>query len=328
MKSTTSEALIQVLRRLFTTHGLPDLIVSDNGPQFTVNSFEMFLAEQGIRHALSALGKPSTNGLAERMVRSTKETLMRLGPGDIQAKIDKLLAVQHITPSATTHRSPVELLMGRKLRSSLDRLHPQYSSEKPTDSMSRVREFQEGEKFYAKNLNGSSYLCWVPAEITQVMGPISYRVQMEDGQHWKRHIDQLRGRVSRDESQPQKDRQERWKERNTTAGAALPQSRIENSNPERNTGNLSEAQGEEPDPGEECQGQLRGAEKEIEQNRSNPAPEFERVPETAPGDQRNSTSHSENTESTDLRRSSRAPRHPAYLRDYVAQRTPDWQTLN
>ncbi|XP_070812513.1 vomeronasal type-2 receptor 26-like [Pituophis catenifer annectens] len=155
MKSKTSEAIIRVLRRLFATLNLPDLIVSDNGPQFTANSFEMFLAEQGIRHALSALGKPSTNGLAERMVRSTKETLTRLGPGDIQANIDKLLAIQHITPSATTHWSPAKLLMGRKLRSQLDRLHPQYSSEKPTDSTSRVREFQEGEKVYAKNLNGS-----------------------------------------------------------------------------------------------------------------------------------------------------------------------------
>ncbi|XP_070812497.1 vomeronasal type-2 receptor 26-like [Pituophis catenifer annectens] len=155
MKSMTSEAIIRVLRRLFATLNLPDLIVSDNGPQFTANSFEMFLAEQGIRHALSALGKPSTNGLAERMVRSTKETLTRLGPGDIQANIDKLLAIQHITPSATTHWSPAKLLMGRKLRSQLDRLHPQYSSEKPTDSTSRVREFQEGEKVYAKNLNGS-----------------------------------------------------------------------------------------------------------------------------------------------------------------------------
>ncbi|XP_070812519.1 vomeronasal type-2 receptor 26-like [Pituophis catenifer annectens] len=155
MKSMTSEAIIRVLRRLFATLNLPDLIVSDNGPQFTANSFEMFLAEQGIRHALSALGKPSTNGLAERMVRSTKETLTRLGPGDIQANIDKLLAIQHITPSATTHWSPSKLLMGRKLRSQLDRLHPQYSSEKPTDSTSRVREFQEGEKVYAKNLNGS-----------------------------------------------------------------------------------------------------------------------------------------------------------------------------
>ncbi|XP_070802421.1 vomeronasal type-2 receptor 26-like [Pituophis catenifer annectens] len=45
--------------------------------------------------------------------------------------------------------------MGRKLRSPLDRLHPQFSSEKPTDSTSQVREFQEGEKVYAKNLNGS-----------------------------------------------------------------------------------------------------------------------------------------------------------------------------
>ncbi|XP_058032651.1 uncharacterized protein K02A2.6-like, partial [Ahaetulla prasina] len=34
MKSTTAEAVISALRHLFATHGLPDTLVSDNGPQW------------------------------------------------------------------------------------------------------------------------------------------------------------------------------------------------------------------------------------------------------------------------------------------------------
>ncbi|XP_058051873.1 uncharacterized protein K02A2.6-like, partial [Ahaetulla prasina] len=70
MKTTTAEAVITVLRRLFVTHGLPDTIVSDNGPQFTATQFEGYLAREGIRHALSAPFHPAMNGLAERFVRS------------------------------------------------------------------------------------------------------------------------------------------------------------------------------------------------------------------------------------------------------------------
>ena len=35
MKTTTSEKAIDVLRKLFSSHGLYEEIVSDNGPQFS-----------------------------------------------------------------------------------------------------------------------------------------------------------------------------------------------------------------------------------------------------------------------------------------------------
>lgn len=112
MSTMMAEAVIRVLRRLFATQGLLDILVSDNGPQFIPSQFEIFLAENGIRHALTAPFNPATNGQAERMVRSTKEALAKMGPGDIQAKIDKFLLIYHITPSAATNWSPAELLMG------------------------------------------------------------------------------------------------------------------------------------------------------------------------------------------------------------------------
>ncbi|XP_032091769.1 uncharacterized protein K02A2.6-like, partial [Thamnophis elegans] len=78
MHSTTSDSTVRALRRLFATHGLPDTVVSDNGPQFTATTFQTFLAELGIRHALVAPYHPASNGRAERAVRSAKEALGRL----------------------------------------------------------------------------------------------------------------------------------------------------------------------------------------------------------------------------------------------------------
>uniref|UniRef100_A0A2D4HB47 Gypsy retrotransposon integrase-like protein 1 n=1 Tax=Micrurus lemniscatus lemniscatus TaxID=129467 RepID=A0A2D4HB47_MICLE len=88
MNNTTSEATIGALQRIFTTHGLPDTLVSDNGPQFTSQTFETFLAELGIRHALSAPAHPATNGQAEIMVKLAKKMLLKMGPGDWQERID------------------------------------------------------------------------------------------------------------------------------------------------------------------------------------------------------------------------------------------------
>ncbi|XP_026537086.1 uncharacterized protein K02A2.6-like [Notechis scutatus] len=84
MKSTTTEAVIKKLNKLFTTHGLPDMLVSDNGPQFTALAFEKFLAERGIRHALIAPAHPAANRRAERKVRYTKNTIQKIETGDIQ----------------------------------------------------------------------------------------------------------------------------------------------------------------------------------------------------------------------------------------------------
>lgn len=138
MNATTAEAMIRVLRKMFATHGLLNVLVSDNGPQFMATQFEGFLVEQGIRHALTTSFHPASNGQAERMVRTAKEVLSRMGRGDWQVRIDKFLLVQHITPSGTTGQSPVELLMGHQLRSILDQLHPIYSTKCPSDSLSQT----------------------------------------------------------------------------------------------------------------------------------------------------------------------------------------------
>ncbi len=48
--STSSAATIRVLRNLMATHGLPELIFSDNGTSFTSEEFQTFAKSNGIRH--------------------------------------------------------------------------------------------------------------------------------------------------------------------------------------------------------------------------------------------------------------------------------------
>ena len=69
MTTATATTTIQQLRTLFAQFGIPDTIVSDNGPQFSAVEFQQFCRLNGIRHSRVAPYHPSSNGLAERAVK-------------------------------------------------------------------------------------------------------------------------------------------------------------------------------------------------------------------------------------------------------------------
>ena len=73
MKSTTSNATIEKLREIFATHGLPAILVSDNGSNFTSSEFKEFMKRNGIKHIKVTPYHPASNGLAERAVRVFKK---------------------------------------------------------------------------------------------------------------------------------------------------------------------------------------------------------------------------------------------------------------
>ena len=71
--STSSQQAVRVLKHLFSAHGLPEVVVSDNGTAFTSVEFQTFMKRNGIRHVRCALYHPSSNGLAERAVQRSHE---------------------------------------------------------------------------------------------------------------------------------------------------------------------------------------------------------------------------------------------------------------
>ena len=63
--SITAPTTIQCLRTIFSTHGVPEVLVSDNGPTFTSEEFAVFLKRNDKR---SPAYHPSSNGLAEKSI--------------------------------------------------------------------------------------------------------------------------------------------------------------------------------------------------------------------------------------------------------------------
>ena len=131
MKSTTATATIQELRRLFSSYGLPEQLVSDNGPQFVSAEFATFLKENGVKHIRCAPYHPSSNGAVERFIQTFKRSMKageNHGPPFHKPLMNFLLTYRY-TPHATTNTAPCELFLHRPLRTRFDLLHPDVGEE-------------------------------------------------------------------------------------------------------------------------------------------------------------------------------------------------------
>lgn len=199
MKNTTSEKTIEELRSVFSRFGLPQQIVSDNGPQLVSDEFQSFLSLNGIQHIRSAPYHPSTNGLAERFVQTLKKAIKASqGKGSLNQRLNAFLLAYRNTPHAITKVSPATALLKRQLRSRLDFLRPvktkqtvllQQQKQVERRCKAKFRSFNRGDNVLVRNYGKGAK--WVPATVIAQTGPVSYAVETKDNVTWKRHVDQM-----------------------------------------------------------------------------------------------------------------------------------------
>ena len=145
---TTSSVVIGRLKALFSRYGIPDMLSSDGGTQFTSREFKDFTVAYGFTHRLSDPHMPSTNGAAERAVRTAKWILKQRDP---------LLALLNYraTPIDATGLSPAFLLMGRELQTRLprvtaDRRRSTLGKDASTDTTDNSFQGKNWKRKYAK----------------------------------------------------------------------------------------------------------------------------------------------------------------------------------
>ena len=87
VSSATSRVTIDTLRSIFSCHGLPEMMVTDNGSTFTSEEFQEFSKRNGIRHVTSAPYHPATNGLAERAVQTFKDFMKKSSDDSLEQRL-------------------------------------------------------------------------------------------------------------------------------------------------------------------------------------------------------------------------------------------------
>ena len=187
---------IRELRKLFAAYGLPEQLVSDNGPQFTSSDFAMFLKQNGVKHVRSAPYHPSSNGAAERFVQTFKRAMKQneLHGVPSQKQLPAFLLSYRTASHATTGQSPCLLFLNRQVRTRLDLIHPnlrehvsgkQLKQKHYHDQHAHSRELYLGQRVMAQG--PPPQLQWLPGTIIQQTGPVSYVIKITDGRLWKRH---------------------------------------------------------------------------------------------------------------------------------------------
>uniref|UniRef100_A0A667ZJL9 Integrase catalytic domain-containing protein n=1 Tax=Myripristis murdjan TaxID=586833 RepID=A0A667ZJL9_9TELE len=129
--------------------GIPERIVSDNGPQYTSEAWKDFCRHYDIEHVTSSPHNPQANGHAERAVQLAKRILKQDDP---------VLALMcyRATPTTSTGVSPAELLMGRKIRTTLPSLTSNLVPKWPDKDLIRRRdaEAKRQQAFYFNKRHG------------------------------------------------------------------------------------------------------------------------------------------------------------------------------
>ena len=126
------------MKQIFSEHGIPHAVRSDNGPHYNCYSFTEFAQQYGFKHF------PSSNGFIASQVKTTKKTLKKAKA----TNSDPYLALTCLRSTAIDGKlpSPAELLLGRPLQDNLPRRIQ--ASPNNDDITERLEYRQERQRHY------------------------------------------------------------------------------------------------------------------------------------------------------------------------------------
>ena len=186
----TSDEIIIHTKSIFARHGIPEVVYSDNGPQFRSDVYRQFAINYQFTHVTSSPYFSQNNGEAERAVGTIKNLLKKEGDPYLA-----LLAYRS-TPLEIGY-SPSQLLMNRALRTTVPTTREQRKPEVPSlnvvkerDALLKTRQKNNFDKHHGTRelppLN-TGQLVWLPesnvtANVGEQVAPRSYSVATPQGE--------------------------------------------------------------------------------------------------------------------------------------------------
>ena len=190
---SNANKVISLLKEMFSEHGIPKVLCSDNGPKYASAQFTDFCIFWGITHKTSSLHYPQANRFAKACIKSVKHTLQwaKYSGADPHLALLALWA----TPINTKLPSPAELLYQCQLRTTI-LAKIRNSNPSATHICEQVDTHSESAKAQADKCSktlGPLYAgqpvatyatlqkIWVPATVIHILPQNSYQVCTSNG---------------------------------------------------------------------------------------------------------------------------------------------------
>lgn len=206
LQTATSEEVITKLKHHFARHGIPEVVRSDNGPQYSSANFKKFADTWEFSHITSSPGYSQGNGAAEAAVKTVKRILQKTHQGGGDPYLG-LLNLRN-TPTEGLNLSPSQRLMGRRTRTLLPTASTTLKQVAPKDVTSemgkkkamaasrtmwrpQLKPLQPGDQVRIKPTQPGEKK-WAQATVTTPLGARSYQVERPDGGTLRRNRRHLR----------------------------------------------------------------------------------------------------------------------------------------
>ena len=209
LPETTAATVITKIKYHFARHGIPDIVITGNGPQFACGLFRQFASTWEFDHQPISPGNSKANGAAEAAVKDAKKMMKRC----IAEKTDPYLGLLNVrnTPTEGINTSPVQRLFGRRTKTvtptSASRLQPRYDvsdevakkeeqrrSNAATQDRSRkdLRQMRPGEGIWIQPISGKTKE-WTRGTVEERTSERAYDVRSNDnGRIYRRDRQRLR----------------------------------------------------------------------------------------------------------------------------------------
>lgn len=201
LPSTTSQNVINVLKQVFSRHGIPEEVVTAHDVQFTSQMFKEFTENWEFKHVKTSPYFSQSNGMVERTIQSVKNILKK---SKLEGTDPYLVLLEYRnTPIDSDLPSPAEILFSRKIRGFLpchkSLLKPklaknvrfnlknkQNRQKSYYDKKTRPRrQFKCNENVFIRKPDGSQ---WIKGKITKLnVNPRSYFVRNQAGRTYVRN---------------------------------------------------------------------------------------------------------------------------------------------
>jgi transposase InsO family protein len=177
LRSTTSSDVANVLsNEVFSRFGLPQFIVSDNGPQFASNLFGDFCQTLGVSQRFTANYHPQSN-MTERVNRTLKPMIAIYAenrPQSWDKEVQKLAFAIRTSINETTGETPAFMMFGRDLREPIDILVGEATPGPPTTTTTEQTEITKYRTKLVDNLRAAYNIVREHAEIAKLKQKTRY----------------------------------------------------------------------------------------------------------------------------------------------------------